>query len=220
MNPKEDYHIGHNYPELTSTEENHTFRKCHKAWEVLHAKEICNAPPWITLSVQQVRLPNGRVVDDYHQIKLLECVVVFASTKDGRIIMERQYKHGVGEVTLTLPSGLVEDGEKPLVAAQRELIEETGHKSTSWESLGSFAMHGNYGCGRAHLFKASDAKRFTEPKSGDLEDMEIVLMTLDEIARAFRGGDIGLLGTMATIAVATNPLFAFSHADSNESSKS
>ena len=189
-------------------------------WETLSAEEIYAAAPWIKLSVQRLRLPDGRVVDDYHQITLQDCVLIFASTGDGKIIMERQYRHGVGKVTLALPSGTVEVDEEPLAAAQRELLEETGYKSKIWQSLGSFSMHGNYGCGRAHLFKASDAHRFTEPESGDLEDMEIVTMTLDEIAQAVQESDIGLLGTMATIALATNPLFAFLNTDSNESCES
>lgn len=176
-------------------------------WEILKSQELFVAPPWIKLSVQHVRLPNGKMVDDYYQINLPEYAVVFAQTTDGRVIMERQYKNGVGKISFVLPGGLIEDGEDPLVTAKREFFEETGYVADDWQSLGSFVPNANYGCGKAHLFMAQGAKQVTEPNSRDLEDIEIVLMKLEEIRDAFRNGDIVTMSTMATIALATNPLF-------------
>lgn len=175
-------------------------------WETLKSQELFVASPWIKLSIQQVRLPDGRVVDDYYRINLPEYTIVFAQTTDGRVIVERQYKHGVGYCTLVLPSGLIEEGEDPLVGAQRELLEETGYTSDAWQPLGSFVVHGSYGCGKAHLFVARDARRVTEPDSGDLEDMEIILMKLEDIVDAIRTGDVVLLGTVTAIALATHRL--------------
>ena len=48
-------------------------------------------------------------------------------TKDGKFVMERQYRHGAGEVGYELPCGVMESGESPLCGAQRELLEETGY---------------------------------------------------------------------------------------------
>lgn len=176
-------------------------------WEILNNEEVFVAAPWIKLSVQRLRLPNGRVVEDYYQVELSDFVVIFAQTMDGKVVMERLYKHGVGKVTLILPSGVIEHGEEPSAAARRELLEETGYISNHWESLGSLVANGNYGCGKAHLFIARKARRVAEPKSGDLEDMEIVLMELEDVVDAFHEGDVSLLSTVATIALSTNPLF-------------
>ena len=84
-------------------------------WKVLTTREVYVADPWIRVSVQQVRLPNGSVVDDYHQITFPEYAVVFAQTPDGEVVVERQYKHGVGRCSLvsTTSSGL--DGSKVVV---------------------------------------------------------------------------------------------------------
>ena len=182
-------------------------------WEVLKNQELFVAEPWIKLSVQQVRLPDGRVVNDYYQIRLPEFTVIFAQTAGGGVIMERLYKHGVGEVSLVLPAGLIENGEDPLAAAQRELLEETGYTSDDWQPLGSFVEHGSYGCGKAHLFVARNAQQVADPDSGDLEDMEIILMKPEDVVNAICNGDVALLGTVAVIALATNPLLetAISH---------
>lgn len=174
-------------------------------WEVLKNDLIYEALPWIKLSVQQVRLPSGKVVDSFHRVKMPEYAVVVARTSDGRIIMERQYKHGVGKVSLTLPGGLIEPGEEPIAAGRRELVEETGYSADNWQSLGSFAANANYGCGKAHIFTAENAMKAHEPNSGDLEDIEIILIQPEDVLRAFCNGEIVVLSAAAAIAMATNP---------------
>ena len=179
-------------------------------WVVIDSREVFAAEPWIQVLQQEIRLPNGAVVHDYHQVRLQEYVIVFAQTADGKVIIERQYKHGLGKVSLTLPAGSINAGEEPLAAAQRELLEETGYRSDRWESLRSFASHGSYGCGRAHIFVARDAHRVAEPDSGDLEEMEIILADQGQLAEAVQEDEFELLGTVAVIALATNPLFTAS----------
>lgn len=177
-------------------------------WVILKSREMFVAAPWIRVFLHQVRLPDGRVVDDYHHITLPEHVIVFAQTTSGRVIVERQYKHGVGQHTLVLPSGLIKEGEEPLSAAKRELMEETGFISRDWRSLGAFVVSGNYGCGKAHLFMARSARQAARADSGDLEDMEILLLRVEEVIEAVRQGRIVLLGTMAAIALSLNPILA------------
>ena len=144
------------------------------AWEILENREIFTADPWVRLSVERILLPDGRVVEDYYQVRLLEYAVIVAQIPDGRVILERQYKRGVGKVTLTLPAGGIAEGESPREAARRELREETGFTSADWRSLGSFVCSANHGCGRAHAFHARDVGLTATPNSGDLEEMEII----------------------------------------------
>ena len=177
-----------------------------RPWEILDSKKLVAAPPWVELWVQQIKLPNGKIVDDYYQIKLPEYTVIFAETAEGRVIVERQYKHGVGKVTLSLPAGSIEVGESPLKAAQRELLEETGYSSSEWASLGTFTPNGNYGCGLLHMFRARQSHKVAEPDSGDLEEMEILLIEPGELVDSLRQGNIDMLSTAAAIALATSPL--------------
>jgi len=173
-----------------------------RPWEIISSRRVFDAEPWLSVDVQRVRLPDGRVVDDYHQIRLPDFAIVFAQTSDGRVVIERQYRHGLGEVSLTLPAGALEGEEAPLAAAQRELLEETGFRAYGWQSLGTFAGHANYGCGMAHLFKAQDAHQVTEPDSEDLEDVQILLMKPDKLIAAIRQGDMRLLGSVGAVALA------------------
>ena len=177
-------------------------------WEVLDSREVFVAEPWIRISVHKVRLPDGKVVNDYHKIEFPEYVVVFAQTAGGKAVLERMYKHGVGHPSLVLPSGLIDQGEEPLAAARRELLEETGYTSENWRPLGSFVVNGNYGCGKAHLFMAYEAHQVAQPDSGDLEDMDIITMSPSDLVKAMQSGDVVLIGSAAAIALALNPLFA------------
>lgn len=181
----------------------------HEPWQVMAAREVYSATPWISVVKQQVRLPDGRVIDDYHQIELPDCIIVFAETEDNRVVVERSYRHGPGAVILALPAGLIDRNEDPLDAARRELLEETGYASEEWQALGRYVVHGNYGCGHAHLFHARQARLITKPNPDDLEDMEVVLMQLSALIDAISTGEVCTMGTMATIALATNPLVQY-----------
>jgi ADP-ribose pyrophosphatase len=176
-----------------------------KPWQVLDSREVFQAPPWIRVSRQKVRLPNGRVVEDYHQVQLNDFAVIVAQTSDGKILVERQYRHGIGKVTLVLPAGGLKAGEDPLPAAQRELQEETGYVSGDWRSLGQFAVSASYGCATMHLFVAGDIRKISEPDDGDLEEMEILLMTREELQAAIRSGEMSAMSSVAAFALATHP---------------
>ena len=178
-----------------------------KPWEVLHSREIFSAPGRIRLCVQRVGLPDGRVVDDYYQVEMPNFAVIFALTADGPVILERQYKHGAGECTLTLPSGGLKEGEDPLEGAKRELLEETGYESDDWSPIGDFVVNMNQGCGKAYLFLARNARKVAEPDSGDLEEMEIVLIEPEAVLAAVKNGEVVSLSSAAAIALATNKSF-------------
>ncbi len=90
------------------------------------------------------------------------------------------------------------------------MLEETGYTAEGWQSLGSFVGSANYGCGRAHIFSARNAYQIAEPNSGDLEDIDIVLMHPEQVMQSVRQGKVAVLGAIAAIALALNPEFTAS----------
>ncbi len=89
--------------------------------------------------------------------------------------------------------------EDPLKAAQRELLEETGYDAPDWQSLGSFIPHSNYGCGKFYFYLAQNARPVRTPDSGDLEEMELSLLDMDEVLAALKKGDIVSMSGAALI---------------------
>jgi ADP-ribose pyrophosphatase len=171
-------------------------------WKVLESKTVFSSLPHIEVHSQKIELPDGRTVEPYFRIDLRAWVVMAAITQDGRIVVARQYRHGIEGVSLMLPGGLLEKGEDPLTAAKRELLEETGFASDKWDLLGRFVGNSNYRCGETSLYLARGARKIAEPDHGDLEETEVHLVPLSEIADALRNGAVISLSSAAAISLA------------------
>jgi ADP-ribose pyrophosphatase len=68
-------------------------------------------------------------------------VVILAVDETGavpRILLERQYRHAAQQFLWELPAGRIDDGEEPLTAAKRELLEETGYTASKWKRILKF----------------------------------------------------------------------------------
>ena len=173
-------------------------------WRTLSRREVCRTPR-IAVFSESVQLPNGRVVDDYDQFEMGAFAIVVAETTDHRTICERQYKHGVRQVILTLPGGQLEASETPLAAAQRELLEETGYASCEWTALGSFRTNCNQGGATVHYFHARSSRQVQAPASGDLEDMTIELLPRAELIAAIGRRDFQVVTDIAAMCLALLP---------------
>lgn len=67
-------------------------------------------------------------------------VILVPVTPDGRVVLIRQFRPVLGRPVIELPAGLVEEGEEPLDAARRELIEETGYMADALQTLSRGVM--------------------------------------------------------------------------------
>jgi ADP-ribose pyrophosphatase len=83
----------------------------------------------------QVRLPNGRTANREYIIHP-GAVMVIPLFDDGRVLMERQYRHPMGRVMVEFPAGKLDPGEAILDCACRELLEETGTRAREWARAG------------------------------------------------------------------------------------
>jgi ADP-ribose pyrophosphatase len=151
----------------------------------------------------EVRLPSGRVLDDFYRVVLPDFASVAAVTPAGELVLVRGYKHGLGRVSLCAPAGFLEPGESPLAGARRELLEETGYQAADWRCLGSFLTDGNRQCGTGHFFLARQAVRVAEgPARDDQEELEVRLFHPGQFFQAVHEGAVALLPTATTIALA------------------
>jgi ADP-ribose pyrophosphatase len=80
---------------------------------------------------ETVRLPDGGSATREFVLHP-GAVAVVPLLDDGRIVLERQYRHAVGKVMVEIPAGKLDAGESALVCGQRELLEETGYVAREW----------------------------------------------------------------------------------------
>jgi ADP-ribose pyrophosphatase len=163
------------------------------AWEVLRRERVYDGTPFVTVERQTVRLPDGRIVEDYHQVTLPDFAIAVPVLTDGRIITLWQYKHGARCVSLTFPAGHVEPGEDPEYAIRRELMEETGYRASRAMCLGSYVTNGNQRCNVMHLFVLTGCEQAAMPQHDDLEAWDLRLMTGAEIEKALQNGRLAML---------------------------
>ena len=168
-------------------------------WESLSKELILQRKPWFEIFREEICLPDGKIVPDYYGIEMPHYTAVFAVTKEQTILVLRCYRHAIGEVTLTMPGGMVEESELPLEGIKREFLEETGYKAKDWKSLGTFVGNSTRGCGTYHLFFASGAFSVQSPDSGDLEELELLLWTPKEVELAIDDGLTQSLGVLSML---------------------
>lgn len=82
-----------------------------------------------------VELPDGsRTTREF--IVHPGAVMVVPLLDDGRVVLERQYRHPIGRVMIEFPAGKIDPGEDRLACARRELLEETGYSAREWAHAG------------------------------------------------------------------------------------
>ena len=104
---------------------------------------------------------------------------------------------------------MLKPDEKPIAAARRELLEETGYEASDWINLGSYVLDPNRGVATMHLFLALNARQIDEPDSDDLEDQELLLLSQNEIENALKAGEFKVLAWSAVVSMALNYLNNF-----------
>ncbi len=158
-------------------------------WETLGSEYIFRRP-WLTARRDRVRLPTGAVNDEFYVLEYPDWVNVIAITADGEYLMVRQYRHGLGETNFELVAGVVEEGEDPETAARRELQEETGYGGGAWTKAMEVSGNASTTNNLTHCYLAVGVVKVSGQHLDSTEDVEVHLMSRDEVFGLLEGGKI------------------------------
>ena len=135
-----------------------------------------------------MRHPAGEPVLKRLVLESVDWINIVAITEDGLSIMVDQYRFGIGARTLETPGGMVDPGETPLAAAQRELLEETGYAGGRWSSLGAVQPNPAIHPHLCHHFLAKGVYKVADQAPGPGEAIGLEFLDLDGIRAAMRSG--------------------------------
>jgi ADP-ribose pyrophosphatase len=134
--------------------------------------------------------PRTHKEHDFYILESRDWVNVIPLTNQNDVVLIRQYRHGIGSITLEIPGGIVEHGDSHEESARRELLEETGYRDSSMLLLGSVHANPAFLTNRCYTYLARDVLPFSGQDQDEKEDIEIIMRPLEEIPRLIKGGEI------------------------------
>ena len=159
------------------------------SWKILDETTVIK-DSWIDMRASTCQLPGGMVIAPFYVNHLPDFAVVVAVTPEHRVIMVRQYRHGVEKVLLELPAGCIEAGEDPRDGAARELLEETGYKAGSLEFLFKIAPNASNCTSYAQCYLARNVFPAAPQNLDETEALGVVELEGEEVKRLLREGGV------------------------------
>jgi len=169
---------------------------------IVEKQEVAFKHPFMQVTVQQVRLPDNRVIPDWPIVSLRNYINVIALNPAGEFLILKSYKHGIGRSNWQVLGGYIDPGEDALSAAKREMLEETGMVSDSWLELGTWIVDANRRASEAAFFLARNCNQITEPNNDDLEDYTVHWHSREEVEASIFNGEMCGLSYASALAFA------------------
>lgn len=167
-----------------------------KSWEILSRAEVLGSP-WYQVFKETVQLPSGKILDDYFVRDNVKAVLVVPRTMDGNFILTKQYKHGARKVVLEFPAGKIDADEDVLVAAKRELREETGAEAATMTIGPTFFEDPTNSRGQIFVVFAEGVSRKYEQKLDESEEIEVMTLSSKDLRHALNEGRLQVAASAA-----------------------
>jgi 8-oxo-dGTP pyrophosphatase MutT (NUDIX family) len=160
-----------------------------KRWTLLESDFLQDCGVF-TVSRTSALSPRTGARHTFHRIDSSDWVNIVPITPQGEVVMIRQYRHGLRDLTLEIPGGMVDPGETPSEAAGRELLEETGYRAAEIAPIGAVspnpALFGN----RVYSYLGLGAERVAAVRNDGTEETVVELVPEAELRRVVREGGV------------------------------
>lgn len=154
-------------------------------WKKLASDKVYS-DRWFQARADKCEFPDGRIIEPYYVVELPNWANIFVVTSDEKIVLVRQYRYPVDQVTYELPGGVIDRGEDPKAAAIREMKEETGFHSDEVEFVCQLSPNPAINNNTAYFFLAKNAIPGEKKSFDAFEDIDICLFTKEEFLQLLR----------------------------------
>lgn len=133
-------------------------------WKTLETRTILKNQ-WFDIKQEKVQITDTLALEGVVVLHFSDWVNVIALDADKKIILEKNYRHGFGEVMIETPSGAMEQSDiSPEEAARRELFEETGYSAETFISIGTSVANAQLQNNKIHHYLALNCQLVSQPK--------------------------------------------------------
>ena len=159
-------------------------------WKILSSEYLFH-DLWFKVRRDKCITPQGKIVDPYYVYEFPAWVTALAITEDGKVVLEKQYRHALGDTCIEIPGGCVDDTDDSFEdAIKRELLEETGYRFTSYEYLGKISANPSTNSNLMHMFLARGGTKIAAQDLDHNEEIEIELASVEELKQLLRENKI------------------------------
>ena len=158
-------------------------------WEKLEQRSQLQTRVFDVLGARY-RHPARSTEREFVVIKAPDWVNVVALTRDGHIVLVRQFRYGIDEFSLEIPGGVMDAGEDPVAAGLRELREETGFSGAPAKLLGTVHPNPAIQSNRCHFVFVEAAVKSHELAWDADEEIHVTTQPVEEVLALARTGGI------------------------------
>jgi len=167
-------------------------------WKVLESKYVLNNK-WIKVRCDKCEVPGNppQIIQEYYVYENVDTVSVVPITKDKKVILIEQYRHGIKQNTICFPGGRMEAHETDAtMAGIRELVEETGFVADEIKPLAVLPKIPGVVQGKNHMFMAYGSLK-KQPVNDASEQSKMHILSIAELKEALVNGTINCAGCTA-----------------------
>jgi len=152
------------------------------------SRQVLYSCPWLSLYKDRVKLPDGRILPDYHVVEFLNAVGVLVQNDRGEYLFEQVYRYPTGRLEWEIPAGALDPGEDPIRAAIREVFEETGYETSDHQVLYTFFPNDGNSNQIFYLVTCKAGAQTGELDSGEIKGCR--WLAVDKIQALIRDGEL------------------------------
>ena len=175
-------------------------------WKTL-SSEYLFKDTWFTVRKDVCEKPDGKIIEPYYVYEFPTWVSALAITTDNKVVLVRQYRHAIEETVIEIPGGCVDETDPSFEKAiARELMEETGYEFKKLDYLGKISPNPSTNTNWMHMFLATGGEKVSEQQLDHNEEIEVVLLSVDELKQLLKDHKIVQAMHVSTIMYALEKL--------------
>ncbi|MDQ3131691.1 MAG: NUDIX hydrolase [Acidobacteriota bacterium] len=156
-----------------------------EVWKRIESKKIADCRVF-TVREDFCERPSNRQNASFFVVENPDWVNVIALTRQQKVVLIEQFRHGIEEITLEIPGGMIDENESPEKAARRELTEETGYSSENFVFLGKSHPNPAISNNTIFHFLALDCEKKAKTKFDEHESIVTKSFPVTEIEKLIK----------------------------------